>query len=57
MKITIFDDVEAVNEYLKHRKAGDVDIKFNSQVVGSGMDLVTKKTRYDIVDRFCVIEK
>jgi len=57
MKITIFEDVDTLNEFLEHRKPGDVDIKFISQVVGSGFDMVTKKKNYEIVDRFAVITK
>ena len=55
MKATIFDNLETLNKYLEHRKRKDIEIKFQSQVVGQNS--IGDKTSLVVNDRFLVLEE
>lgn len=56
MHVRIFETIDELNEFLKHRKPNDVDIKYQSEVVQKTIDKLGKVT-YEILDRFLVIER
>lgn len=57
MKAKIFDKLDDLNDYLKHRKAEDVSVIFKSYVVGQTVSMDGKTKTYEIVDRWLVLEK
>ena len=56
MKVKIFDSIEATNEYLADKKRKNIEIKFQSEVVGQSKDK-NGLPIYQINDRFLIIEE
>ena len=55
MRVLLFEKLEELNEYLKDKHLKNVDVKYQSAVVGERTNAKLERV-YEIVDRFLVLE-
>lgn len=56
MQAHIFDNLEALNDFIANRKMADTNIIYKSWVVNQSITPDSKKT-FEIVERWCVFTK